>query len=264
MVEQIILGLVQGVAEWLPVSSEGMLVLISKNFFHNQAETSELIRQALFLHLGTFLAALIYFRKDVWKIIKTFINYRSSESEDKKLAEFLAIVTVLSGILGFVFYRLSMEISSSLAFSAKIVNVVIGFLLIITAVLQIRYRSGGHKKTSQVDKKDGFFLGLGQALAVLPGLSRSGLTVSFLLLKKYDDEAALRLSFLMSLPIVFFGNIVLNFRDILLLKASFWALLFSFVFGWLTIDLLLRVARKVNFGYFVLVFALLVMASVFI
>src|SRR3989339_2261259 len=99
MLEQIILGIIQGIAEWLPISSEGLIILVKSNFF-SQATLGENIRLALFLHLGTFLAALIYFRKDVFSLFNALFNFKKSEAETKKLFRFLIGATLISGILG--------------------------------------------------------------------------------------------------------------------------------------------------------------------
>jgi undecaprenyl-diphosphatase len=99
-------------------------------------------------------------------------------------------------------------------------------------------------------------------LAVLPGLSRSGLTISALLLRKFDNASALKLSFLMSLPVVLGGNIVLNFKYFTFSTELLLGLIFSFIFGLLTISLLLKIARKVNFGWFVLIFGVVMIISI--
>jgi len=131
-----------------------------------------------------------------------------------------------------------------------------GVLILITAFFLIKAKKiKGERKVIQ--NNDSILLGVLQGIAVLPGLSRSGLTVSGLLLRKFDDETALRLSFLMSIPIVLAGNIVLNLNKFSFDGYSLLSLFFSFVFGLLTIDLLLRFARKINFGWFVFIFGMM-------
>jgi undecaprenyl-diphosphatase len=107
-------------------------------------------------------------------------------------------------------------------------------------------------------------LGIAQGFSSLPGLSRSGITISTLLLKKFDDTSALRLSFLMSLPVVLFGNLLLNYNEFYLSNTAIYGLLGSFVFGLLTIHALMSLSKRINFGWFVLVFAVLMMASILI
>ena len=137
-------------------------------------------------------------------------------------------------------------------------------LLLTTGILQIKAKKKEEKKMVDAGNKDGVLLGLVQSFASLPGLSRSGLTVSVLLLRKFRSEAALKLSFLMSLPIVLGGNIILNLDKFNFSLESFSGLLFSFVFGLLTIKLLLKTARKINFGWFVLFFGIIVIISIFV
>lgn len=262
MLEAIILGTIQGIVEWLPVSSEGMLVLAKVNIFGG-GELEEILRMALFLHLGTFFAALIYFRKDVTRLLKSITEYKDTDTETKKILWFLVIATVISGAIGLVFLELleDVEITSGIT---NFINVAIALLLVITGILQLKSQKDGLRSAQNIKNSDSVLLGFVQGFAALPGLSRSGLTVSTLLLRKFQDTESLRLSFLLSLPLVFLGNIALNLNEAALTAYNLIALLFAFVFGYLTIHLLLKLARKINFGYFVLIFAALLIVSVFI
>lgn len=252
MIEQVILGIIQGIAEWLPVSSEGLIVLVKNNFFESGG-IENIIRQALFLHLGTFLAALLYFRKEVLSLTK-----------DKELLKFLIIATLISGIFGYGLIKVFLNLENELSLSTKAITLIIGLFLLLTALFQLKAKMGEYKERKDLNTKDGILLGLVQAIAVLPGLSRSGLTVSTLLLRKFKSREALTLSFLMSLPIVLGGNIILNFNQFSFNSGNLLGLFFSFIFGLLTIGLLLKIAGRINFGYFVLIFGLLVIISVFV
>lgn len=273
MFESIILGIVQGVAEWLPVSSEGLIFLIKANFFPGGEDLTEILKLALFLHFGTFLAALVYFRKDVWLLLKALFDYKKLDKETRGILDFLIITTIISGFLGLLFIKILASIDFNIVPASQAITLFIGFLLLATAFLQ--FRASQKKKIiplgpdeesgrKEINKKDGVILGIMQSLAVLPGLSRSGLTVSTLLIRKVDESLALKLSFLMSLPIVLGGNIILNLDKFSLDLEFFIALVFSFAFGLLTIDLLLRLSKRVNFAIFVLIFAILTLASAFI
>lgn len=264
MLEQIILGIVQGIVEWLPVSSEGVILLVIKNFFDEGASMGAIIHRALFLHLGTFFAALVYFRKDVILLFKALFNYKSASLETKKIFNFLLTATLVSGLLGLALLKVFIELEDQLFLSVKAITLVVGLLLLITGWLQIRAKNDGRKEVGHLNLKNGILLGLTQGFAALPGLSRSGLTVSVLLLRKFSSASALKLSFLMSLPIVLFGNIFLNFNDFSFSLEAAVGLLFAFLFGILTIDLLLKVARKFEFGWFVLGFGILVVLSTMI
>jgi len=263
ILKEICLGAAQGVLEWLPVSSEGVLFLIKTNFFNFQS-LELLIKEILFLHLGTFLAALIYFKKDVNLLIKTSLQYRSATKEMKKMLNFLLIGTAVSGLIGLVFISLISR-TEKLSFAPKIITIIIGIMLLVTALIQLK-ASNKEKMRSlkDINLKDGLITGIAQGFAVLPGLSRSGLTVSSLLLRKIDDFWSLKLSFLLSLPIVLGGNIILNFPHFSFSWGLFIEFLSSFIFGILTIHTLLKIAKKLNFGYFVLIFALITLTAGFL
>lgn len=256
MVQNIVLGIIQGVAEWLPVSSEGLIILVGSNFF-GLTSLGEAVRLALFLHLGTFLAALIYFRKDVKKILGALFYWPGSTEETRKVLIFLLVATFISGILGLSLLKFLEGIESEFIFTSKIITLGIGFLLVLTGFLQIKAKRRGTKSVTGLKLLDGIILGFVQGIAALPGLSRSGLTVSTLLLKNFNGRDALRLSFLLSLPVVLGGNIVLNLDKFLLDVNAFLGLLFSFVFGLLTIHVLIKLAGKLNFGKFILIFGFL-------
>lgn len=273
MFESIILGIVQGVAEWLPVSSEGLIFLIKTNFFPKDETLTEIFKLALFLHFGTFLAALVYFRKDVWLLLKAIFDYKKLDKETRDVLDFLIITTIISGFLGLLFIKILDSINFNINSASRVIALLIGLLLLVTAFLQFKVNCKkriipclANKESGrlEINKRDGIILGIIQSLAVLPGLSRSGLTVSTLLIRKVDESLALKLSFLMSLPIVLGGNIILNLDKFSLSPEFFVALSFSFVFGLITIDLLLRLAKKVNFAIFVLIFAILTIASAFV
>jgi len=263
MFEQIVLGAVQGIAEWLPVSSEGMIVLV-KSVFFGGGEFEALVKQALFLHLGTFLAALVYFRKDVAVLLRETFRYQHASEDHKKTINFLVISTLISGAVGFTLLQTAAELETLFGFSSKFLIIVVGVLLLITGFLQLAGQSSrSQKQILDMNPADSVLLGVVQGFAALPGLSRSGLTVSAFLLRKYDKTQALRLSFLMSLPIVLAGNIILNLGDATIFSLeAFVGLASAFVFGYMTIEILMRVARKINFGWFVLFFAVLTLFSV--
>lgn len=264
MLEHIILGAVQGVAEWLPISSEGMIVLVKANFFGG-GEIGALVREALWLHLGTFFAALVYFRRDVAALARAVFSYAQGSTEEKKLLQFLLVSTGISGALGFLLLEGVAEAFGQA--SAAAVTGGIGVLLLVTGGLQAKAerQKTALRGTADLRLSDSVLLGVVQALAVLPGLSRSGFTVSALLLRRIRDTEALRLSFLMSLPIVLAGNIFLNAKELTSLNnASLAGLFASFVFGLATIHALLAFARRVRFSIFVIAFGLLMILAAFV
>ena len=212
------------------------------------------------------MAALVYFRKEVSTLIKTLFNYSRATQEMQKLFNFLLVTTLISGVLGLFFYKLSQGVSEE-NITSQAVNLVVGVLLLVTAGLQFRaqkIKEGSFRSYSEISRFDNILLGLVQSMAVFPGLSRSGLTVSALLIRKFDEQTALKMSFLMSLPIVLGGNLLLNFDKFTLSLENFLGVGLSFVFGLLTIKFLLKLAEKINFAYFVLIFAFLTITAAFV
>jgi undecaprenyl-diphosphatase len=264
MFEYILLGAVQGIAEWLPVSSEGIITLLKLHFFPTDS-LFDVVRDALFLHLGTALAAIVYFHKDIFALTFDLFHFHDASHRQKRTIIFLVISTLVSGVLGLLLLTLIPE-ESLTEQTARTFTALIGVLLLITGGLQL-YNKGrsGNKSAADITLKDSAVLGLAQGCAALPGLSRSGLTVAALLLLGYAKQESLRLSFLMSIPIVLLGNVILNADSMTSFDPhALIGLVSAFVFGLLTIDLLLRVARKIEFGYFVLFFAILTLLAAFI
>jgi len=250
MLEGLILGIIQGVTEWLPISSSGVLTLVSLHFFGNGLASSLSI--AVFLHLGTFLAALVYFWKDIIFILK---------GGDKKVFNYLLLSTIITGVVGIpvavLFYRTFSGLAAGVAMAS------IGVFLVITGLAQVKKTGSSLRKKDDLVKGDAFVVGILQGISVLPGLSRSGLTIAGLLFRKIRETDALKLSFLMSLPVVLGGNIVLNFIDdgIKFNTTSFVALITAFVVGILTIKILLKISRKINFGWFAISFGVVTLLS---
>lgn len=263
MIESIILGVVQGVFEWLPVSSEGLLVLIQTQFFGG-AGLTEAIRIALFLHLGTFLAAFIYFFDEVEHLIRGLFNYKKINKERRAVLNFYIIATLISGVVGLILKGVLIELEQVFTVSADIIVIAVAALLFVTAYLQLRKKTMTFREESEVNTADAIVTGAVQGLSALPGVSRSGSTTSILLIQRFHEVDALKLSFVLSLPIVLAGNIVFNLNSFFFSVESLVAFLCSFIFGWITIDALLKLARKMNFGWFVLIFAVLLLASLFI
>lgn len=129
-----VLGIIQGITEWLPVSSSAFLTLSLSNIF-NITDISYLIHVTLFLHLGTFFAALIYFRKDVKIIFKTLFNYKNSSSENKKIFNFLLLSTIITGIIGIIILKILTSLSSNLL-PGKTISLMVGIFLLITGIIQ--------------------------------------------------------------------------------------------------------------------------------
>jgi undecaprenyl-diphosphatase len=224
---------------------------VQMHWFHSSASLNELINYALFLHLGTFFAAVIYFRRDIMSALKAIFSPKESTLEGRQILIFLLITTVLTGLGQFI-----VNSANALAYSAPKAKLALTFLiaalLIVAGFLQMKTKTGGKRDATGVTFKDGLWLGVVQAFTTLPGLSRAGTTMAALAFRGFNQESALRLSFLMSLPVIFLGNIVRNYKMILTTGPHWAGVVSSFVVGILTIGLLMRFAKKVNFGVFLI------------
>ena len=268
--EQIVLGIFQGIVEWLPFSSEGILLFIKTVIFkHSSINLEAFVREALYLHFGTFFAALIYFWKDVKDLIKGVFEYKNTDIITKKSIDFIFIATLISGGLFLFGYfllellKINLSLGTEFTLTSQILLFIVGGFLIITGITQIKSSKRGIRQIYQLKPKDGFFAGFMQSLAAFPGLSRSGLTVSSLLFRRVNETVALKLSFLMSLPVILIMNIVSLFRSggAELAGSFIWGFLASFLFGYLTIGGLMKLSKRVKFGGFVIIVAVLVIIS---
>lgn len=230
----ILLGIVQGIFEWIPISSEGVVALLSQFLIKNLNP----VNIALFLHLGTFFAVMLYFRKD-WLEILMFKNL--------KLLRFLVIVTIVSLAIGYPFYRTVENIAVG-----NTLLIVMGFGLLLTAYFHKT------KKTLNLNLNSlAIVSGLLQGLSVIPGLSRSGATIFGLSLGENNPYKVLKISYLMSAPVVLASSFYLFLENPVLVFKAWPALIFSFLVGILALDLLIKISKRVNFFKFALVFSFL-------
>lgn len=234
--QAIVLGLIQGITEWLPVSSKAMVSLAGKFLFGLGYQ--EALSSAIFLHSGTLLAATVYFRDDLMKIARSAFDRDSR----KELLVFLIIATALTGLLGapLLFIALNFE------FPEWLFTLMVGILLVGMGILQMA-RKGGTEK--ELRPKNAMIVGLAQGLAGIPGISRSGTSLAALLGQGYSLDDAMRLSFLMSIPAVLGVELALP-----ILKGGFVAgpeliagSAVAGIVGYLTIDVLLKVAARPDF-----------------
>jgi len=252
LLEAVLLGIVQGLTEFLPVSSSGHLVL---GEFLLGVKFDD-ISFEVFLHFGTFFSVVIVFRHTIWSIFKAvwlkaksiFIReVTSSGSEDWHLFLLIVAGSVPAGIAGMVFKNYVERSFSSVTF-VSVMLLVTGAVLIFTQFFKATRR--------KLNFGDALLVGLAQALAMLPGISRSGLTISTGIFKKVERSRAAEFSFLLSLPAIL-GASLLELKDVLSyadsgqgLKIYVTGAVTAFVVGYLAIKFLLSIIKKGKFQYF--------------
>lgn len=210
-IQAILMGIVQGLSEFLPISSSAHLVFTSnfykvmKNIPIVQSSNEEVFFDIM-VHLGTLIAVLIFFRKDVAKILKAMwhaLRTKDWSNKEAKLGLFIVAGTVITVALALPIN----EIAEKLVYKPAIV----GILLFITGftLLYSEYKSKKiETKTDSVDLKTSILIGLAQGLAALPGFSRSGWTIATGLFCGLDRVTAARYSFLLSIPIILGASMV--------------------------------------------------------
>ncbi len=235
----IILGVIQGLTEFLPVSSSAHLVLVP---YLLHWEFLPLYFNVT-LHLGTLLAVLIFFRSELLLIINSFFQPSEKDNFPRKLVILLIFATLPAVILGSVFE----DFFSRLFEKPAYVSI---FLLFTAFILFTSERfSKKIKEIKEMRLKDAVLIGLFQALAIIPGISRSGATIGMGLLRGYRREDAVKFSFLLSIPIIF-GSFIFELKEanLNLTKENFSLLLLGFIFsffaGYLAISFLLKYVKK--------------------
>lgn len=234
MWDYILLGFLQGIFEWIPISSEGVVAIFSSYLVKDYNS----VDLALFLHLGTVLAAIVYFWKD-WINLVQF--------KDKEFLRFFIIVTFISGTLGFFVYKMARDVSMGTG-----LLVLTGLGLLLTSWFQkTNIKLKINKDVSSI------IVGLLQAISAIPGVSRSGSTVFGLSLTESDPTEILKRSYMISVPVVVGSSLYLYIKDPVIASSSWIAVIFSFIFGIISLKLLLDFSKKVNFSKFTLIFGIL-------
>lgn len=245
----VLVGIVQGALEWLPVSSEGAIALTLTVVADRTPEAA--VSYALFLHAGTAMAATLYYRAEIRDVLGTLprLDPRAAFAAPTADLSFLAIGTAVSGVVAITAYTLLEQLVSELTGGAFVA--LIGGLLIVTGVVQrVAESHGGATGSRQPTLLDAVVVGGLQGLAILPGISRSGTTVSALLLRGYEGVDSLRLSFLLSVPAALGAGVLAVVETGaagISLPVAGLALGVSAVVGYLTVGALVALARRVAF-----------------
>ena len=200
-IEALILGIVQGLTEFLPISSSGHLE-IGKALFGLQAIGQESLFLTLALHVGTALSTLIVFRKDIILLIKGICSTTKNESHG-------FAIKILISMVPAVLVGLFLEEQLAVLFDQNLV--LVGSMLFLTGIV-LFWAEKTRESKGTVSNKKAFYIGIVQAIAILPGISRSGSTIAGALILGIDREKAARFSFLMVLPLIF-GSMAKSFVD---------------------------------------------------
>jgi undecaprenyl-diphosphatase len=192
----VLLGIVQGISEWLPISSKTQVIIVS-NFMFGLSFTQG-YALGLFLEAGTFLAALYYFRKEVWKVLRALVG--KGDEEGRVLLKFLVVVTVFTAAVGVVIYKTVSESYSGPVLGIPMIA--LGCVLIGDAILISVARSKYEptKGLKDLSLKELVAIGIVQGVSAFPGVSRSGVTVSSMLLLGINPKDSFKLSFLALIP----------------------------------------------------------------
>ena len=255
IIQGIIIGIVQGLTEFLPVSSSAHLV-----FIQNILGVESSLAFDTFLYLGSLLAVLWFFRGDIYRMLKSWwlslgdiLQHRFKEGlqEDpyKRLAWYVILATVPVAIVGVLFE----DAVDSLFAGALYVPAF--FLFVTGTILYLSQRMGpGEINFNTIGKKEALFMGLGQACAILPGLSRSGTTIAAGLTIGLDKEFAAKFSFILSIPAIL-GAFILQLKDIgTSLDANFLPVILgfiaAFIAGYAAIRWMIELIQKKNLDIF--------------
>ena len=228
----VVYGFLQGLLEWLPISSQGNIIGL---FSFIGSTPADALKLAIFLHAGTMFAAIIYFRKELVEILKW------KDKEKKELGKFVFIATVSTAITGIPMY---LFLDNVLSYGISAVLLLLALMLIITGILQLKKI---HKTDGKLNKRNAIFAGLAQGFSILPGISRSGITTSTLIFRGFDAEKSFKLSFLMSIPAVFFAQILFGItKGFVIDSSTILALIVAFIVGLASINILFRIVKKVK------------------
>ncbi|MFC6722103.1 undecaprenyl-diphosphate phosphatase [Halobacteriaceae bacterium SHR40] len=248
LVIAVLAGIVQGIVEWLPVSSQGNLAVFLSAVGTNPDVAIQL---ALFLQLGTTLSAATYYRDDIATATAAVPGWRpqAAYDDDNALVSYIVVACLMTGLVGIPLYILAVDFASEL--TGGVFVAIIGVLLILTGLVQIVSESVSMGINETPTFLDSVLVGAVQGIAILPGISRSGITTGALLFRSYDPPAAFRLSFLLSIP-ASVGAAMLTVAGAgglpgISPTAAVVALLVSAFVGYLTIDALMRVVDRIPF-----------------
>jgi len=242
LIEAFILALVQGITEWLPISSSGHLVIVQQFFDLNVPVFFDVT-----LHVGTLIVVLVFLRRDVANIIKAVVRL-DFKTEEGKLATLVFIGSIPTAVIGFLFRDLFESFFSNLL-AVGVAFMVTGCILFASKLTRERNKS--------INYFDALLIGTAQGIALIPGISRSGTTISTGLLREVKKEKAFQYSFLLYIPAVIgatIGTSVTEWNKLAAAEVDVLSIIFGLVItamvGYILLKLLFKVVLKEKFHVF--------------
>jgi len=240
LVSALILAVVQGITEWFPISSSGHLVLFEELLGYSGG-----LLFSVALHFGTLMAVFVYFGKDITDIFRDLLSGRF-DTEHGKMGLLLLVASIPAAIVGFSIKNVFEDVFLNLGIVAFGFGITGLFLLISSFNFQQKIgkiRDLGYGRT--------FLIGIAQAFSLVPGISRSGATMSLGVLLGLNEKNAMKFAFLMSIPVIFGANI-LAIGNTALPTELIWATLLSFVVGLVSIHVVFKyvLINRKNFRWF--------------
>lgn len=246
--EAVVLSIIQGITEWFPVSSSGHLAIV-QHFFGFQNLSYD-----IFLHFASIFAILFLFKRDILKIM-------SFNKESLNYIILLIIAIIPAGIAGFYFSDYIEKLFSNMVY--------LGIFFIFSGIIIYSTKFTNENK-SDINRKDAFFIGIMQAIAIMPGISRSGMTISAGLFRGLSKRTAIKFSFIMSIPLIL-GASILKSREFLISDINLNILFISFVITFLvslfTIKILMKIITSDKFylfGIYNILLGIIILISSFI
>ncbi|NMB81978.1 MAG: undecaprenyl-diphosphatase UppP [Ignavibacteria bacterium] len=260
ILEAIILGIIQGLTEFIPISSTGHLTVAGKLMnLISESKPEEWTAFIAVIQLGTLLAVIIYFWKDLLNILKDFISdvlvkrkSFSDQSQNSKMGWFIILATIPVVIIGLGFKDI---IEGALT---KNLYVISASLIVLALILAFAEKTGKFNRSSgDIKWYDAIIIGIAQSLALIPGSSRSGTTITAAIFLGFNRETAARFSFLMSIPAIAASGLLQFYQALKYIDSNGLVILalstvVSAIFGYLSIEFLLRYLRKKSTLIFIL------------
>ena len=246
VIQSIILGIVQGIGEFLPISSSAHLILVP--FLFGWEEGS--LAFDIALHFGTLLAVLAVYFKEWWNLFIGACNkiFKHKESTENKMFWYLIIATIPGALAGLFLDDIVESVFRKQIWLIALFLAIMGVLI----YLGDKWATKHYKKETKFDNisfKQAFLVGISQAFAVLPGFSRSGTTILMGRLLGINKEAITKFTFLLSVPIIA-GAAVLKIGDLVMTKEVIIGIITSFVVGIISIKFLLNYIKRHDFSIF--------------